>query len=147
MYVQVPQVVLNLIFTYNRTLFCSPCLEVQRLERCGRRDHHWKLRQKILLSALAFSVSVVTSSHASFIKGGYVCLNLPFLANVPVKALLVICIPCQIQFQLWLSFPDPIPTHPGSMPIFFPWWEGYMSLVPLPVHFLLILQCDQEVLS
>ncbi|KAK4810535.1 hypothetical protein QYF61_004498 [Mycteria americana] len=72
-------------------------------------------------------------------------LSLLFFFNIPVEALLIILlIPCHIQLQLCLSFPDPISTHPGSVPIFFP---GYTSLVPLPVHFLLTLYFEQEVLT
>jgi len=78
-------------------------------------------------------------------QGGYFIFDLPFLANVPIEALLhILCILCQIQLQLWLSISDPISTHPGTIPIFF---SRYMSLVPLPVHFLLSLQFDQRVLT
>ena len=51
--------------------------------------------------------------------------------------------PYQVQFQLDLGFPDPIPTQPSSCLILFPW---YLSLLSLPVHFLLALQFDQQVL-
>jgi len=67
---------------------------------------------------------VVTRSPILFIgrRGGvYIFLSLPFLINVPVGPLIIILhIPCQIQLWMRLSSPDPIPIHPGSMPIFFP---------------------------
>lgn len=75
----------------------------------------------------------------------YIFFSLPFLVNVSVEALLIILhTPCQIQLQLCTSSPEPIPAHLGSVPIFFP---GYMSLGPLPVHFLPTLWFDQEVLT
>ncbi|KAK4811032.1 hypothetical protein QYF61_015736 [Mycteria americana] len=81
-----------------------------------------KTEAKKLLSTSAFSSSVVTSLPVVFISG---------------EALLVIlCIPCQVQLQLRLGLPDPIPTQPGSIPILFP---AYLSLLPLPF--------DQQVLT
>ena len=54
----------------------------------------------------------------------YAFFNLPFLADIPVEALLVIlCVPCQVQLQLRLGLPDPILTQLGSVPILFP---GYL---------------------
>ncbi|KAK4829131.1 hypothetical protein QYF61_002210 [Mycteria americana] len=50
--------------------------------------------------------------------------------------LIVLCIPCQVQLQLCLGLPDPIPTQPGSIPILFP---GYLSLLLPPF--------DQQVLT
>ncbi|KAK4827421.1 hypothetical protein QYF61_017859 [Mycteria americana] len=67
----------------------------------------------------------------------YAFFNFPFLVDIPVEALLVIlCIPCQVQLQLCLGLPNPIPTQAGSIPILFP---GYLSLLPLPVQFPLAL--------
>lgn len=63
---------------------------------------------------------------------------LPVLTNIPVKSL------DKFSFSCAFGFPDPISTHLGSVPIFFP---GYLSLVLLLVHFLLILQVGQEVLT
>ncbi|KAK4832075.1 hypothetical protein QYF61_020631, partial [Mycteria americana] len=104
MYVQVPQVVTNLIFPYNGRDFAPP-------------------------------VPVLLSIHLRVCQscswGGYAFFDLPFLADIPVEALLIIpCIPCQVQLQLRLGLPDPIPTQPGSIPVLFP---GYLSLLPLPL--------------
>lgn len=66
-----------------------------------------------------------------------------FLVAVPREALLILlCAPCQAQFQLGLGFPDPILTQPSSIPIFLP---TYLSLLPLLVHFLLALLFNQLV--
>lgn len=76
--------------------------------------------------ALVSSVPQFSSYQLSpdllfYLPGGYIFFNHPFLASVPVESLLItLPIPCLMQFQLCLSFPDPIPTHPGSIPIFFP---------------------------
>ena len=52
---------------------------------------------------------------------GYTFFDLAFLADIPVEALLTIPrIPCRIQLQLHLSFPDTIPAQLGSIPIIFP---------------------------
>lgn len=64
--------------------------------------------------------------------------NLPVLTNTLVKSL------DKFSFSCALGCPDPIPTHLGSVPIFFP---GYLSLVLLLEHFFLTLQVDQEVLT
>ena len=64
---------------------------------------------KKLLSTSAFSLSVETRSPFLFI-GGNAFFNLPFLADVPVEALLnILCIPCQVQL---LSAPWPSWRHP-----------------------------------
>lgn len=84
--------------------------------------------------------SAVLLSYVSVCVGGGVCrlFNLPVLTNIPVKSL------DKFSFSCAFGFPDPISTHLGSVPVFFP---GYLSLVLLLVHFLLILQVDQEVLT
>jgi len=69
--------------------------------------------------------------------GGYTFFDLCFLADMSLEALLfILCIPCQVQLLLCLGLPDAIPSQPGSIPILFP---GYLSLLPLPLHFLLAL--------
>jgi len=56
---------------------------------------------------------------------------------LPVEALLtILCIPCQVWLLPCLDLPDPISALLGSVPKLFP---GYLSLLPLPVHFLLAL--------
>ena len=91
------------------------------------------------MSTSAFSSFVATSLPVVFIEGGegYAFLNLPFLVDIPVEALLVMLnIPCQVQLQLCLGPPDLVSTQPGRFPILF---LGYLSLLPLPVQFLLVL--------
>lgn len=67
-----------------------------------------------------------------------------FLVYTSIEAFLVLLFtPCQVQFQLCLDLSDPMPTQPSSISILLP---GYLSLLPLPVHFLLALQFDQQVL-
>lgn len=41
-------------------------------------------------------------------------------------------IPCQVQFHMCLSFPDPILTHPNCIPVH---CQGYLSLLSLAMHF------------
>ena len=66
----------------------------------------------------------------------YAFFNLPFLADMPVEALVILGIPCQVQLQLHFSPPDLIPTQLGSFPVLFP---RYLSLLSLPVQFPLAL--------
>ncbi|KFR14036.1 Thrombospondin type-1 domain-containing protein 7B, partial [Opisthocomus hoazin] len=48
-------------------------------------------------------------------EGGYAFFDQPFLAEIPVEALLIILgIPCQVQLHLCLGLPDPIPMQPAS---------------------------------
>ena len=68
---------------------------------------------------------------------------LTFLIEIPAETFLVpFVIPSHVQFKLGLGFPDPISTQPNSFLILFP---QHLSLFPLPVHFLLTLQFDQQV--
>lgn len=53
------------------------------------------------LGASAFSLSVFTSLTIMFVRG-MAFLGLPFVAAIPVEALIVLCIPCQVQIQLCL---------------------------------------------
>jgi len=70
----------------------------------------------------------------------YAFLDFPFLVDVPVEAFLILlCTPHQVQFQLGLGLTDPTPTKPSSIV------SGYLSLLSLPVHFLLTLQFDEQV--
>lgn len=82
--------------------------------------------------------SAVLLSYLSVYVGRGVDSNLPVLTNTLVKSL------DKFSFSCALACPDPIPTHLGSVSIFFP---GYLSLVRLLEHFLLTLQVDQEVLT
>lgn len=59
--------------------------------------------------------------------------DLPFLADVPVEAL-ILCIPCPVKLQQHLGPPDHIPTQ-TAIPRPFP---KYLSLLPLPEHLLLV---------
>ncbi|KAK4806814.1 hypothetical protein QYF61_005610 [Mycteria americana] len=143
--VQVPQVVSNLNFSYEGRDFVPPvpALRFGDLRDVGREITTENWGNKIVEYLSLLHVGCHQFSCLIY-QGAYIFFNLPFLADLPVKALLILRIPCQIQLQLRLSFPDPIPMYLGSVLIFFP---GYTSLVPLPMHFLLTLQFDQEVLT
>jgi len=95
-----------------------------------------KTEVKVSLNTSAFSSPVVTSLLVLLIRG-YAFFDFPFLDDIPVEVLLVIlCIPCQVQLQLRLGPPDPIPTQLSSIPVLFP---AYLSLLPVPVQFPLAL--------
>ncbi|KAK4806815.1 hypothetical protein QYF61_005611 [Mycteria americana] len=136
-YLQVPQVVSNLNFSYEGRDFVPPvpALRFGDLRDVGREITTENWGNKIVEYLSLLHVGCHQFSCLIY-QGAYIFFNLPFLADLPVKALLILRIPCQIQLQLRLSFPDPIPMYLGSVLIFFP---GYMSLVPLPTHFLLTL--------
>lgn len=74
------------------------------------------------LSTLAMShVSCHQPSFLIYQGGDYISFNIPFLTNVPAEALLTIFhTPSQIQFQLFFSLPDPLPTYLGNVPTVFP---------------------------
>jgi len=72
----------------------------------------------------------------------YALLNFSYLVVVPVEAFLILCTPCQVQFQLVLGVPDLVPTQASSISMLLP---GYLPLLPMPVHFLLALQFDHWV--
>lgn len=55
---------------------------------------------------------------------------------------LILHIPCPVKLQQHFDPPDHIPTKPGSIPLLFP---GYLSLLLLPVHLLLVHLFDQQV--
>ena len=135
--------VLNLTFSYSGRDFAPPVpvlwsIHSRRLER----EVAVKTEDKVLLSTSAFSLPIISSFPVLFIELIQV-FDLPFHADVPVEALfLILCILCQVQLQLHLGLPDPIPTQPSSVPLLVP---GYLSLLPLPVHFLLALYFDQQV--
>ena len=106
-----------------------------------------KTQAKKLLNTSAFSISVVTIS--CLIYGGgrgggvnnFFCL--PFLTKVPVEALTILHIPCQIQLQLCLSFPDSTPTLP-AVPLY-----SSQDMCPC-FHCLcisLMFQLDHDILS
>lgn len=90
---------------------------------------------KNLLSTSAFSKSV----EAFVMYQKFSCLS-P-LTSVPVE-LITFHISQQAQFHLSLSFRDSTSACPDSIPISF---SGHMSLFPLPVHFLLFPQFNQQV--
>ncbi|KAK4828558.1 hypothetical protein QYF61_027527 [Mycteria americana] len=83
-----------------------PGTEVRLTGRRGEESGRQRRLKQKSLSTSAFSSSVDTRSPFLFIRG---------------EALLVIlCIPSQVQLQLHLGLPDPVPTQPGSVPILFP---------------------------
>lgn len=101
-----------------QTLFCIPLTwEVWE----GRLPLKTKGRK--LLSRSALSLSSVSSFPALITGGVYIFLDLPFLADIPVEALPVLFIPCQIQVQL-LDLPHSV--SPTFVSIRFP---GYLLLL------------------
>ena len=75
---------------------------------------------------------------------GYSFLDISFPVDIAVEAFVgFLYAPYQVQFHLGLVLPDPVPTQPRSTPTLVP---EYLSLLPLPVHFLLAVQFDQQVL-
>ena len=136
-YVQVPRVVSNSTFSYNGMDFIppAPALRFRGLRDVVREitiENQGKKSCWVPQPSPCW-LSPVFPSHLS---GRYLFFHIPFLTNLPVEALLVLHIRCQIQLQLLVSFPHPIPTHVGCVSIFFP---GHMSLVPLLVHLLVTL--------
>ena len=115
---------------------CSSRLAVHPFKSCGNRGCQWRQRQKCcwLTQPPSRPFLPVCQSYSS---GGYAFFDLPLLADILVKAILIILpIPCQVQLQLHPGLPDTIPTQPVSVPVLFP---GYLPLLPLPVHILLAL--------
>lgn len=120
------------------TLFSSPCLEVQGLERHRREDNLEKWDKKFVeyLSLLHVGCHLFSCQDSS------IFLNFPFLANVPVKVL-ILYIPCQTRFRLCLSFPHSI---------LYIWVSSLYSSQDthfcfLPVHFLALHYFDQVILT
>lgn len=69
---------------------------------------------------------------------GCTFFDLPFLADIPVEALpSIICNPCQVQLQPHPELREPIPAQP----------ECPYTPPRIPVHFLLALQVNQQVLT
>jgi len=122
---------------------CSPLPIFWPREMCKEQRRASEVWSRNLLNTSAYSLSVITSLPVLLTRG--VCLlglSLPGWFT-PVEVFLVLLfIPCQIQFQLVLGLPDPIPTQTSSIPIFLP---GYLSLLPITAYFLLTLQFDQQV--
>lgn len=65
--------------------------------------------------------------------------------NVPMESFpVILCNPCQAKFLSCLGFPYPISAHLDCIPVLFP---GHVSLLLLPVHFLLVPHFDQQGLA
>lgn len=134
-FVQVPQMVM--IFSYSGMDFALliPALQFIHLRSVGREvaREDWGIKA---VKYLGLPLSVVTSLPVFLIKVVHF-FTLPLLAEISVEALLIIlCIPCQIQLQSRLVIPDPILTQLHNVSILF---LGYLFLLSLPVHFLLVL--------
>lgn len=96
-----------------------------------------KTKAKMLLS----SCSLLPACLYCFF-GGVCSLGFTFLVHIHAEAFPVLVFtPLQDQFQLDFRLPDPISTQPSSISILIP---GYLSLLPLPVHFL-AFQFDEQV--
>ena len=66
------------------------------------------------------SIPVETRTASLAQQGVYGYFDLPFLADLPVEALVIILwVPCQVKLHPHHGFPDPIPTQPGSVSILF----------------------------
>lgn len=95
MYIQIPQVVANLIF--------SLCLQSIHWRGVGRKVASEDRGKKVIeyqpphlflpVCQLCSSVRVMKSLF----------FDLPFLSDIPVEALLILCIPCQVQLHLHLG--------------------------------------------
>lgn len=126
LYAQVPQVICKLIYYNGGDLI--PPISAWRFgdsTDVGRdiTSENWGAKKFLVPRSSTWHFSLVFLSYLLWE------VHLPFLSNTSVKALLVsLHIPCQIQLQLCLSFSDPIPTHLGSIFVFF---LGHMSLVAL----------------
>jgi len=121
MYVQVPLVVMNLIFLYSVRVF-TPLVPILWSINSGGLGERLPIKTEVkkLLSTLAFSSSVDTRLLFLLIRGSILYLNLPFLADIPVEALLVIpCIPCQILLQLHPGPPDSPSLHNRAASLYF----------------------------
>lgn len=97
MYIQVSQVVSNMIFSYDGCDFIPPVPTLQSIHWKGvwRAIHNQKNEGKYLLNTSAFSTLVVTSSLVSFMPR--IQFLLPFFYNIPTEAFLIIPhIPYQI---------------------------------------------------
>lgn len=97
-----------------------------------------------MLSTSAFSSVVPSLTALSLgVRHGWVYNFFDlFLSNLPVEILLVICIPSEVQLQLFLGLPRSIPTQPNITLTLF---AGHLSLLPPPIHSLIALKCDQQV--
>lgn len=97
---------------------------------------------KYLFTVCLFTVCF---SQFSLSRGGTFSFFLFLLTNVSVETLLVIShISCQVQFYLYLSFPDSAATSLDGIPVFFP-GHPFLPLWCVCCH--LLLQFDHEVLA
>lgn len=99
MNVQIPHMIMNMIFTHNRRDVSSPILpppsEAFVRGLCDEQLSE-KTEEKILLSTSDFSLSFVTSFPLSFTRE-YTKLDFPFLVEVPVETFLVLFgTPCYV---------------------------------------------------
>lgn len=105
----------DLYVQWEGLFFPSPCLAAHLPKRCGKRACHWRLSTSALF--------VVTSLPALPMReGGRLSLTFLFCLT---HLLVVLCVPCQVQLQLYLSLLNFIPTQTGSIPTLF---QGYLFL-------------------
>lgn len=103
-YIQLPQVITHLIFTFSGRDFAPPVLILLSIHSRGmERVCHWRLRQK--------SCWVPQPPHLLLpvfqcCWSGANTFDFSFLVNRPVEALpFTLCLPCQVQFQLHFGHP------------------------------------------
>lgn len=125
----------DLLLQWEGFCFPSPSFSVHPLKKCGKSDCHWRLRKKVveyisllLVHSHQFATLVYHRSYPFF--------DFPFLVDVPIETLLILCVLSQAQLQLCHGSPDPIPTQPGDVPSLLP---GHLSLLPFSVYFILAL--------
>ena len=102
---QVPQVVTNLIFSYSGRDFASPVPVMQSIHSRGvGREAASEDWGKKVIEYLSLALVHCYQSASLAHQVGYAFFDLPFLADIPVEALLTMpCIPCQVQLLLCLG--------------------------------------------
>lgn len=129
--VHVPQVGMNLIFTYSGKDTVSPVPSSEPSAR-GLCVEQLPIKNEARNLLNTSALSIVTCLYCSLgdqrVTGGRVCLPVLSLSglcirhvhNVHLSTFLVLCTPCQDHFQLGLCLSDPIPTLPGSISVLLP---------------------------
>lgn len=143
--VQVPQeadlLLQNICFSQSQSYF--PFTWVRRkVSRMVGRQFTRKTEGKWLSSSSAFSLSTVSNILVVFIGSISVSFDLLFLADIPVEALVIFCIPCQVHLQFYFPFPSlhsrttSIQFSQGTCPYFHCLWKclcHWMAICWMPL--------------
>jgi len=142
--VQLPQVVMNVIVTYSRRDIAPSVPTFQTIcSRAVRRAVSSEDEAKKFVEYLSSPWTLLLACLCCTL-GRRVCLpDLSSSSWYIYRSCSYLCSPCQVQLMLGFGLPDHIPTQTKSICILLP---GYLSLLPLPVHFLHALQFDQWIL-